>query len=403
MKILHVIPSMNPSSGGPSQGIRNMDLQLKQHFDIIREVVCLSNQNESSLESDIFILHSLGRGERFWSFNYKLKSWLEKNVERFDIVMINGLWQYHSYIAAKVIQSIKRKNISNLPKLVVMPHGMLDPWFQKAKSRRWKALRNYIYWEFVEKKIVNNADALFFTCEEELLLARETFRGYKPKSEINVGYGVALPPKYHIGMRKAMLQVIPRLENERFLLFLSRIDPKKGIDILVNAYKLLLENAKYKDVKLPKLLIAGPGFDSKYGIHIKNLIISDPILNENIFCTDMIMGDTKWGAIYECEAFILPSHQENFGIAVVEALACCKPVLITNKINIWREIQKEGGGIIDEDTLEGTYNNLEKWINLSDNKRIEMAQVATKIYEKYFSIEIGVNGFYNGLLKVFNS
>ena len=75
-----------------------------------------------------------------------------------------------------------------------MPHGMLDPWFQRDKSRRVKAVRNWFYWWLVERGVVNAADALLFTCQQELELARTTFGGYRPKREMDVGYGIAEPP-----------------------------------------------------------------------------------------------------------------------------------------------------------------------------------------------------------------
>ena len=75
----------------------------------------------------------------------------------------------------------------------------------------------------------------------------------------------------------------------------------------------------------------------------------------------MLQGDAKWGAFYAAEVFALPSHQENFGVAVAEALACGTPVLISNKVNIWQEIAEDGVGLVEEDDLEGTTRLLERW------------------------------------------
>jgi glycosyltransferase involved in cell wall biosynthesis len=76
----------------------------------------------------------------------------------------------------------------------------------------------------------------------------------------------------------------------------------------------------------------------------------------------MLDGDSKWGAFYGCEAFVLPSHQENFGISAVEALACDKPVLISNKVNIWREIANDEAGFVEEDTVDGTARLLNRFL-----------------------------------------
>jgi glycosyltransferase involved in cell wall biosynthesis len=106
------------------------------------------------------------------------------------------------------------------------------------------------------------------------------------------------------------------------------------------------------------LVIAGPGWDSEFGRRVKERIGGDA----RIHAVGMLEGDAKWGAIYGCEAFILPSHQENFGIAVVEALACNKPVLISNKVNIWREISDGVAGLVEEDSVEGTRLLLERFV-----------------------------------------
>ena len=100
----------------------------------------------------------------------------------------------------------------------------------------------------------------------------------------------------------------------------------------------------------------------------------------------MLTGDAKWGAIYGCEAFVLPSHQENFGIAVVEALACRKPVLISNQVNIWREIESSGSGIVADDTEIDTHQLLIQWLNLSTDEKQLMGQRARDSYETYFQM-----------------
>jgi glycosyltransferase involved in cell wall biosynthesis len=227
---------------------------------------------------------------------------------------------------------------------------MLDPWFQRDPSRRFKALRNSIYWSFFERHVVNGSDALLFTCEEELRLARSTFRGYRPKQEVNIGYGIAEPPVFNSRMHTAFHSKCPELRSKPYFLFLGRIHPKKGVDLLIQAYEAVLKTKSLKTTVFPDLVIAGPGWDSNYGRELK---ASLPQI-ARVHVLDMLEGDAKWGALHGCQAFILPSHQENFGIAVVEALACNKPVLISDKVNIWREIERDGAGFVAPDSLEGT-------------------------------------------------
>ncbi|GHC61359.1 hypothetical protein GCM10007100_30840 [Roseibacillus persicicus] len=98
------------------------------------------------------------------------------------------------------------------------------------------------------------------------------------------------------------------------------------------------------------------------------------LLDSKVHFCGMLQGDSKWGAFYCARAFVLPSHQENFGIAVVEALACGKSVLITDKVNIWREIKESEAGVVVSDTEEGVVEGLReilKWDSFSEKKSID--------------------------------
>ena len=392
MLILHVIASMDPKYGGPSQGIRNLNAGEKDR-EVIREVVCFDASDSSYLGHDNFKIHALGKGAGVWNYSNKLIPWLNNNIQRFDIVIINGLWQYYSYATGRVMASLKKQFPGNkLPKLFVMPHGMLDPYFQNAKGRRLKAIRNWAYWKLIEKNVVNDADGLLFTCQTELLLARETFKPYKPRKEYDVGYGIDAPPMFNDKMSDTFYELCPDFKGKPYLLFLSRIHPKKGINLLVDAYASLYESSDSKST-IPKLVIAGPGLESDYGKLLRNRIAKKPELLKNICFTGMLTNDSKWGAFYGCEAFVLPSHQENFGIVVAEALACGKPVLITNQVNIWREIIKEGGGIVEDDNKQGVKNMLKQWFNLTSSQKKQMSVNAISTYEKYFAINSIVQNY----------
>ena len=227
---------MDPVSGGPAQGIRTLNKAMTE-MGITREVVCLDSPDSSYLGSDDFIINAIGPPQGAWNYSHYLAKWLTINIQRFDVVIINGLWLYPSYATWKVINRFKKMSPGKkLPRILVMAHGMLDPYFQRAKERRLKAIRNWFYWKLIENKVVNDADGLLFTCETELLLARETFTPYHPKKEYNVGYGLAASPDFHPGMTVAFKELCPGLNGSPFLLFLSRIHSKKGIDLLIHAY-----------------------------------------------------------------------------------------------------------------------------------------------------------------------
>ena len=100
----------------------------------------------------------------------------------------------------------------------------------------------------------------------------------------------------------------------------------------------------------------------------------------------MLTGNAKWGAFYNSECFALPSHQENFGIAIVEAMSCQKPVLITDKVNIWREIEADGGGLICKDNETEIYETLKKWLSFDDKQKISIGHNAQQSYKKHFTV-----------------
>ncbi len=130
-------------------------------------------------------------------------------------------------------------------------------------------------------------------------------------------------------------------------LFLGRIHRKKGCDMLIDAFAKVAAD----DPDL-YLVMAGPD-QQQWSAKLKQTAANLGIKNR-VFWPGMVTGDAKWGAFYGSEAFILPSHQENFGIAVAEALACGKPVLLADKVNIAEEIAEDGAGLMELDTPDGT-------------------------------------------------
>ncbi|REA64543.1 glycosyl transferase family 1 [Dyadobacter luteus] len=379
---------MNPDNGGPCQGIRNTIPEL-QRIGISNEVVCFDNSSESYLKHDLFKIHALGASKGSWKYNSSFDEWLIQNVEKYDLVIVHGLWLYHSYMAVKILRKLKQKN-KRIPPVYIMPHGMLDPWFQRDKTRKLKALRNEVYWHLIEKKVVNSVNGLLFTCEQELLLARETFTGYNPRMELNVGYGIQPPPSFSQEMKAAFRMRADKLGDKPYILFLSRLHPKKGLDLLINSYiKLGLDTEDF-----PDLVVAGP-VEGEYA----NILRSSARKAKNIHFVGMLQGDAKWGAFYGCQAFVLPSHQENFGISVAEALACSRPVLITDQVNIWKEISYGGAGIVDSDTLDGIERLLAAWFNKTDEDKISMSDNAYAVYRKHFAVEQAAQRLKDVLLK----
>lgn len=392
MKVLHVIASMEPSHGGPCQGVRNIAHRLRAQGHSW-EVVCLDDPHSKYLARESFPIHALGKARPPWGYHPDLKTWLEYNLPRFDGVIINGLWQYPAYVVSRLA------HYPDAPPFFVFPHGMLDPWFQKAKGRRLKAVRNWFYWKFIEQKVIGRARAVFFTCAEEMRLARGTFAPYRPQNEINVGYGVTEPPVYTGQMTDAFTQKYIDLERAPYLIFLSRIHPKKGIDLTIKAYAATYHASPVtKSSAIPHLVIAGPGLETEYGTAMQKLAI-DLCPPGHVHWPGMLTGDAKWGALYGAEAFVLNSHQENFGIAVAEALACSTPVLISDQINIWREIAEDKAGLIASDSEAGATEIFLQWQNLSPESRVGMKKAARHCFEKRFDINSSAQNLLSTLQK----
>lgn len=365
MKILHAIASIDPRSGGPIEGTNQINAQL---ITLGHHIEMVSLDSPDAISHNLPIpVHGLGPASGKYGYTQQLLPWLRKNTTRFDAVIINGIWQYHSVATWKALTD------SKIP-YFVFPHGMLDPWFKHTYPL--KHLKKWLYWPWAEYRVLRDARAVIFTCEEERLLARQSFWLYKC-NEVVANYCAAQPPNNVPELKSIFFKEFPQLRNKRLLLFLSRIHEKKGCDILIKAFSTIAEQNPSLH-----LVMAGPdqtGLIGKLNIHAQELGILD-----RITFTGMLQGDMKWGAFYAAEVFILPSHQENFGIVVAEALACGKPVLISNKINIWREITKDKAGFIDEDTIEGTKQNLKRWLTMNKQAYDEMSKQAIVCFENRF-------------------
>jgi len=255
-----------------------------------------------------------------------------------ETIIAHGLWQWPG----------RRARALQRPYLL-FPHGMLDPWFKKAYF--CKHLKKQLYWWYAQGAILRDAYAICFTTEEERRLAQNTFSPYWPAREIVTGIGVPDPPGNTLH-QKCFLEKFPHLENKSILLYLGRIHPKKGLDLLIHSWKEKQLGA------LGVLAIAGP-FNPKdeYNRRLKELSSSD----SSIHWLGMLEGGEKWGALKAANALILPSHQENFGMVVAEACSVKTPVLLTNKVNLWREIESSNAGYVAEDSLEGISSLLYKW------------------------------------------
>lgn len=383
MKLLHIIGSVNPSGGGPIEVI--LRLHEVTQGEAIHEIASLDQPGAPFLSGFPITTHALGSSPQRnagwmrplvrYGYAPHIIPWLKENTRNYDCVVVHGLWNYSKFAASRVLPGGKVSYI-------VFPHGMLDPWFQQRYPL--KRIAKQLSWWVCEGRLMAGARSVLFTAEEEKLRARGAFWGYRYKESV-VGLGTADPPN-ESGQEACFRAMVPLLGQRSFLLFLSRIHPKKGCDLLLDAFTALTSSHPEID-----LVIAGP---DQVGLRAKlERYAAEQGIAHRVHWPGMLTGAAKLGAYRAAEAFILPSHQENFGIVVAEAASCCTPVLITNKVNIWREIERSGGGFVENDDLAGVKQLLKRFLALDSTQRAVMKQAARRCFEEHFDMQSAGRSF----------
>jgi glycosyltransferase involved in cell wall biosynthesis len=234
-------------------------------------------------------------------------------------------------------------------------------------------------WWFAEGPLLRHARHVLFTCEEEGILAQDAFWPYKVDG-VSVGYGTTDVGGDPAAQKAAFRDAVPALAGRRYLLFLSRIHPKKGCDLLVEAFVGIAAGSPDLD-----LVIAGP---DQVGLVAELKARAEALgIGARVHFPGMLKGDVKTGAFRGADAFVLTSHQENFGIVVAEAMACGIPVLISDKVNIWREVVADGAGMVEPDTLEGAKALLARFAVLGGEERAAMGARARESFLERFHVE----------------
>lgn len=368
LKILRVISSLRPEGGGPIEGVK-LSQRFLEEQGVRVEIVCADTPGSPWLSDPrLPKVYPLGPARGGYAYTDNLVPWLKLNARNYDAVVVHGLWQFHGFAVRSALTKL------GVP-YFVFPHGMLDPWFKQAYPL--KHLKKWLYWPWAEYRVLRDAKAVIFTSEEERQQAKKSFWLYRA-NEVVSAYGTDAPP-LDDGLSESFLAQYPELKNKRLFLYLSRIHEKKGCDLLIEAFSRVAKlNANLH------LVMAGPD-QTGWAFSLKNRAAELGIA-DRITWPGMLTGESKWGAFYSSEIFCLPSHQENFGIVVAEALACGRPVLISDKVNIWREITDNGSGFVASDTLDGTLANIEKWLALSPIEQRNMQSQARLCFERNFHV-----------------
>jgi len=383
LKILQLVHTLDPSVGGVAAAVLALSRGLARRGHKL-DVVVLDEPDVVAAvadrgPADNITVHALGSGLTSYRYSRTLWPWLRQHGGDYDRVIVNGIWQYLSFAAWR------RYAGSSVP-YYVFPHGMLDPWFKETFPL--KHLKKWLYWPWAEYRVLRDAAAVIFTAEEERFQARKSFWLYRCREKVSP-LGVEAP-LISSNAKSEFLSRYPQLQNSRNFLFLGRLHPKKGCDILLEAF------ARFRSNDSISLILAGPdqvGWESDLRRQVTRLN-----LTTRVVFTGMLEGSMKQGAFASAEAFVLPSHQENFGISVVEALAVSVPVLISNRVNIWREIEADRAGYVESDDLAGTTRLVQRWIDTAPAEREMNRQNARRCFEQRFEINRAVDS----LLQILN-
>lgn len=370
MNVLQVVASINREVGGPAVTVP----RLASALSALGAATTLATLDYARLGPQP-ALHGvrlkslpagrLARGLRGWSPRFSAK--VMRLAEAADVVHNHGLWMFPNLYARRAAQN------GRVP-LVLSPRGMLDEW-----SLRRSPLRKSVAWRLFERENLDSARLFHATSAAEALAIRAV-RLEQPIAVIP--NGVDVPEQAGLAERAVLERDFPALRGKRWLLFLSRLHPKKGIAELLRAWRSLGATAAGWH-----LVLAGPDLDG-HGASLRRLA-AELGLEDRVAFTGMLSGAAKTSALANAELLVLPTHSENFGLVVAEALAHGTPV-ITTRATPWRELEASSSGWWIEDLPEALQAALETALRLAPQALRDMgARGRALVLEKYSWDRVG--------------
>lgn len=292
IRVLHFITSIDHGSGGTSTFIKLLTEQLAKEINV--KIVTGISANPIPIEGVSITYFDLSL-HRMTKFSFQVGALLDDWAP--DIVHVNGIWE----LPNTVIQRSAQKR--NIP-VIISPHGMLEPWIVERNKLK-KKLAMLLY----QHKSLTDASCLHATALSE----RDNIRKLGYLNDVAV---------VENGIQIDQLPAKKSWKKTNTLLFLSRINPKKGIEFLIEAIgRLKAEFAGYR------IIIAGEG-DPEYISSLKKKATVTGVNTLFHFCGG-VYGAQKWELYRKADLFVLPTHSENFGLVISEALACGTPVITT--------------------------------------------------------------------------
>ncbi|MER3493027.1 MAG: glycosyl transferase group 1 [Mastigocladus sp. ERB_26_2] len=340
MHILQIVPSISLIYGGPSQMVLGLAPALAKEGVKVTVITTDSNGDNGQKPLDVTlnvpiqkdgyeIIYFRCAPFRRYKFSLDLCKWLNRYIQKFDIAHIHALFSPISSAAAAICRQ------RQLP-YILRPLGTLDP----ADLRKKKYLKQ-IYAAILERGNIANAAALHFTSVQE---AKISERFGVATRDLVIPLGVIPPKKNEENLVRQQFGIAA---NIPLVLFMSRIDPKKGLDLLIPALeKLLAEGLNFQFV-LAGTNPQDPAYEQKIKSQIDN-----SSLRSHTSITGFVTGELKSSLLQAADLFVLPSYYENFGIAVAEAMVAETPVVISDQVHICQQVhESQSGWVTTTDVL----------------------------------------------------
>jgi glycosyltransferase involved in cell wall biosynthesis len=363
MNVLHVCSSIDPRSGGPVEALRGLTTAQVEAGLAVKVVATWRREDELKLADALrergVLLSLIGPCWGPLGWHRHMKSIVKEAMKQVSVVHIHGLWEEIQHRAARLALQLGKPYL-------IRPCGMLDPW--SLGQGRWKKA---LYLRFRLRRDLNQAAALHFTTQTECDLTRPLGLRSTPLIEPN---GISLDEFADLPRRGSFRSRHGIASDRSILLFLSRLHHKKGLDLLLPAVAQLPDREVL-------IVLAGPDHDGYRGF--LEAEIARLGLTGRVLFTGMLQGKEKQAALVDADLFVLPSYQENFGIAVVEALAAGTPVIISDQVNIEGEIRAAGvGGVVPtrSDALAG---EIARWLADEGLRRSAAAAAPRFVRERF--------------------
>lgn len=343
MKILHIIPDLSPAMGGPVTAVRGMSIAQAAMGHSV-SIVSTGASSENILGLNGVKVSLFPYSLFYWRFSPSLGRALPGLINESDIIHIHTIWEYPTYAAAKACRKLSKPYI-------LRPCGMLDRW--SLSQSAWK---KKLYLRLIASSVITDAAAIHFTSEEEKI---NSLVAGNEKRGVVIPLGLPESTYQDLPGPEAFIRRFPDLRGKRILLFLSRLHYKKQPDVVIKAFHKI----SAMDDRLV-LVIAGSG-DYQYLSELQTLARELGISDRVIF-TGLLNAIAVREAMCAAYIFVLPSLQENFGIAVAEAMAAGCPVIVSEQVNLAAEIRSANAGIVCKSDIEETAAAMQRLIN--DNK-----------------------------------